>query len=105
MIQEGREPDTVSKNQQPKAPESTKLNVRGLSLRDHWKHEFPKLVKKLKAEGKDLEFFLKTQQEYEDTERHLELQDLPPGGAREILSGMYYPVDETPGRLDSPIMH
>jgi len=59
-----------------------KLNARGLSLRDHYRHEFPKWMKKLRAKGEEVSYFLNLQQEYEDTEKHLESQDLPPGGAR-----------------------
>ena len=62
-------------------------------------------MKKLRAKGEEDQFFLDLQRRYEETEAMLAQQDLPPGGAQEILSEMYYPVDETPGRLDSPIMH
>jgi len=82
-----------------------KLNARGLSLRDHYRHEFPKWMKKLRAKGEEEQFFLDLQRQYEETEARLEKDNLPPGGAQEVLSAMYYPVDETPGRLDSPIMH
>jgi len=86
-------------------PPETQLNARGLSLRDHYRHEFPKWMKKLRAKGEEDQFFLDLQRRYEETEARLAQQNLPPGGAQEILSEMYYPVDETPGRLDSPIMH
>jgi len=84
--------------------QGNQLNARGLSLKAHYRHEFPKLVKELEAKGEGTSYFLALQQEYEDTEAQLAKDDLPPGGAQEILSQMYYPVDETPGRLDSPIM-
>ena len=86
-------------------PPETQLNARGLSLKAHYRHEFPKLVKALEAKGEGTSYFLALQQEYEEMEQHLASQQLPPGGAQEILSGMFYQVDETPGRLDSPLMH
>ena len=95
----------MNKKQQPNNPEAAKLNARGLNLKAHYRHEFPKWMKRLRAKGEEDQFFLDLQRRYEETEASLAQQDLPPGGAQEILSEMYYPVDETPGRLDSPIMH
>jgi len=97
--------DTAKKNKQSRKSESTTLNARGLNLKAHYRHEFPKWMKKLRAKGEEDQFFLDLQRRYEETEASLAQQDLPPGGAQEILSEMYYPVDEPPGRLDSPIMH
>ena len=64
----------------------------------------PEADEELRAKGEEGPFFLNLQREYEDTEATLAQENLPSGGAQEILSAMYYPVDETPGRLDSPIM-
>ena len=71
-------------------PPETQLNARGLSLKAHYRHEFPKLLKELEAKGEGTSYFLALQQEYEEMEQHLASQNLPPGGAQEILSGMFY---------------
>ena len=60
-------------------PPETQLNARGLSLKAHYRHEFPKLVKALEAKGEGTSYFLALQQEYEEMEQHLASQNLPPG--------------------------
>lgn len=69
-------------------PPATQLNARGLSLRDHYRHEFPKWMQKLRAKREEEQFFLDLQRRYEDTEARLAEQDLPPGDPeRDVLPG------------------
>lgn len=76
-----------------------RLDARGLSIRDHYRKHHPGLVKRLEKKGEAEAFFLQRQEDYHDQEERLSKQNLPAGGAEEVLRELYYPLSDEENQI------